>query len=727
MAPVGKNGRGGRGRGAAATTARSAPAATGHGTPTESTQTPDSNASQAAENSAVSSPRAHPESSQGIDTGDADVEVAVDQAGKGSNKRKLKSDVWDDFTKEFLKGKWRAVCNWCRHDFAGESNSGTTHLRNHRNTCPSRHAPIGPKQQKLKLSKDVDGSVSLENTNFNQEVARKELALMICVHEYPLSIVDHARFRKFCNCLQPLFKVVSRNTIRQDIINMYEVQRDSMVKYFANFPNRVAITTDLWTANHQKKGYMAVTAHYIDGSWNLKSFLLRFMYVPCPHNAEVICEALHACLVEWHLEKKISTVTLDNCTSNDKAMQVLPDKLDTNALMLEGKYVHMRCVAHILNLVVKDGLAVMEPGVERVRGSVGFWSATPKRHEKFEKMARLMNIEYTCRLSLDCKTRWNSTYIMLSGALQYKDVFARLSIREKKFTCPTSEDWEFAKEVCERLKVFFDITELLSGSKYVTANIFFPKICGIRLAIRKWRSSEKKLIKAMSEEMKDKFEKYWSDVHGLMAIATILDPRFKLHMLQDLFQTLYGYEHATKEVGKIRQLMLSLLVEYQQPSDGDGTSNIENTPNTDGGVDEIYEIFDEYMNSKPAASSSQVRTELDLYLEEDLLPRTQELDIIGWWKYGGIKYPTLQMIAHDILPIPVTSVASECVFSASGRLISPHRSRLAPKISEALMCMQSWSRADMLGDVHGNLLAVQNVLEDEQEEMDANESIVTEE
>jgi hypothetical protein len=69
---------------------------------------------------------------------------------------------------------------------------------------------MGPKQQKLKLSKNIDGSVSLENTNFNQEVARKELALMICVHEYPLSIVDHSRFRKFCNCLQPLFKVVSR-------------------------------------------------------------------------------------------------------------------------------------------------------------------------------------------------------------------------------------------------------------------------------------------------------------------------------------------------------------------------------------------------------------------------------------------------------------------------------------------------------------------------------------
>ena len=134
---------------------------------------------------------------------------------------------------------------------------------------------MGPQQSKLKLSKCGDGTVNLGTYIFDQELARKELALMICVHEYPLSIVDHAGFRKFCGTLQPMFKVVSRNTIRQDIRNMFGVQKNSMVKYFAKFENRVAITTDLWTAGHQKRGYMAVTAHYIDASWNLKSFLMR--------------------------------------------------------------------------------------------------------------------------------------------------------------------------------------------------------------------------------------------------------------------------------------------------------------------------------------------------------------------------------------------------------------------------------------------------------------------
>jgi hypothetical protein len=56
---------------------------------------------------------------------------------------------------------------------------------------------------------------------------------------------------------------------------MYEVQKLSMVTMFQQQQSRIAVTTDMWTANHQKKGYMAVTVHYIDENWSLKSYLLR--------------------------------------------------------------------------------------------------------------------------------------------------------------------------------------------------------------------------------------------------------------------------------------------------------------------------------------------------------------------------------------------------------------------------------------------------------------------
>jgi hypothetical protein len=164
----------------------------------------------------------------------------------------------------------------------------------------------------------------------------------------------------------------------------------------------------------------------------------------------------------------------DDLAKNKAAIE---GKLPLRSCMLKGKLVHMCCVAHILNLIVKDGMSVMEKGIDKVCDNVAYWSATPKRHEKFEKMAAQMNGKYEQRIALDCKTRWNSTYLMLSTTLKYQDVFERLSQRAP---CqPSVDDWKFARELCDRLKMFYDVTKLLSCTKYVTANLFFPKKCNI--------------------------------------------------------------------------------------------------------------------------------------------------------------------------------------------------------------------------------------------------------
>ena len=76
--------------------------------------------------------------------------------------------------------------------------------------------------------------------------------------------------------------------------------------------------------------------------------------------------------------------------------------------------------------------------------------------------------------------------------------------------------------------------------------------------------------------------------------------------------------------------------------------------------------FDMFVSRKQRAKPSFVKTELDHYLEEGVLPRTNDFDILLWWKLNGVKYPTLQAIAKDVLAIPILTVASESAFSTSG-------------------------------------------------------------
>ena len=61
------------------------------------------------------------------------------------------------------------------------------------------------------------------------------------------------------------------------------------------------------------------------------------------------------------------------------------------------------------------------------------------------------------------------------------------------------------------------------------------------------------------------------------------------------------------------------------------------------------------------------------------------------------EYPVLSRIAHDLLVVQVSTIASESAFSAGGRVVDPFRSRLEPKIVEALICFKDWIAAERRG------------------------------
>ena len=78
-------------------------------------------------------------------------------------------------------------------------------------------------------------------------------------------------------------------------------------------------------------------------------------------------------------------MTMDNCSTNDAVIKIILDKFQRGALIMRGSMLHMRCAAHVLNLIVQDGFNVIGSCIEKVRESVGFWTASIKRRQKFEE------------------------------------------------------------------------------------------------------------------------------------------------------------------------------------------------------------------------------------------------------------------------------------------------------------------------------------------------------
>lgn len=207
---------------------------------------------------------------------------------------------------------------------------------------------------------------------------------------------------------------------------------------------------------------------------------------------------------------------------------------------------------------------MIKDGIMKIHDSVTFWTATPKRQEKFEETCRQLRINIEKKLGLDCLTRWNSTYLMLQTAILYKNVFFRLKQCESQYKCcPSEEEYEFANAISGRLKIFFYAIELFSGTKYPTTNLYFPKICEIRLTLSKWLSSSDEVVKSMASNMIQKFDKYWIIIHGILGVAAVLDPRYKMNLIEYNFSKLYRND-CFDEIGKVRTLCYDLLDEYQR-------------------------------------------------------------------------------------------------------------------------------------------------------------------
>ena len=107
-----------------------------------------------------------------------------------------------------------------------------------------------------------------------------------------------------------------------------------------------------------------------------------------------------------------------------------------------------------------------------------------KEHKFLKKISHQSHIASTKELVLDCRTRWNSTYLMLSTVLIYKDVFPRLLCYEPQYqSAPTNRDWEVTKIVCEKLGYFHKVTELLSSTAYPITNHYFPSVFQLKMEL----------------------------------------------------------------------------------------------------------------------------------------------------------------------------------------------------------------------------------------------------
>ena len=62
-------------------------------------------------------------------------------------------------------------------------------------------------------------------------------------------------------------------------MSIYDLEREKSMHEIEKNQSRIAITTDMWTSQNKKRGFMVVTTHFIDDFWRLQSQVMRYIFL----------------------------------------------------------------------------------------------------------------------------------------------------------------------------------------------------------------------------------------------------------------------------------------------------------------------------------------------------------------------------------------------------------------------------------------------------------------
>ncbi|XP_065880418.1 zinc finger BED domain-containing protein RICESLEEPER 2-like [Euphorbia lathyris] len=302
--------------------------------------------------------------------------------------------------------------------------------------------------------------------------------------------------------------------------------------------------------------------------------ILNFCLVP-NHKGETIGKMVESCLLNWGMDN-IFTLTVDNASSNDGAIRYLKkETMHWRDTILGHEFMHVRCCAHILNLVVKEALKDVHDSIVKIRNAVRYVRSSPARSQSFKACVEKLKIEHKGLVCLDVETRWNSKYKMLEVAEKFEKAFGRLEVdpnyvsyfdKSKNIGPPMKEDWDIARVFVKFLKLFYTVTLRFSCSVYVTSNAFFHELMALVDRLNTLMRSSDAYLSCMAIKMKKKLDKYWendANLNFVLFAAVVLDPRFKMGYVGFCFDEVYGEYKGRLMRDGVKETLYSLYAHYE--------------------------------------------------------------------------------------------------------------------------------------------------------------------
>ncbi|CAH0488631.1 unnamed protein product [Peronospora farinosa] len=293
---------------------------------------------------------------------------------------------------------------------------------------------------------------------FNPDTLKTRIVEFFADADIAFSIVEKQSFHDLIGFLNKKAEsmLVQQEALKNHATDIYIATRDIVIEKMKKDIRGVDVihfTTDCWTTKGKNYGFLSLTGHWVDAKFELHQSLLGLKNVEGSHEGKNLEKYYYKMVAEnFGLLNVHGHATVDNGSNNSTLFEAFGRRDDV--IFDKEDKMHI-CVAHVLKLVARDGLAQfgivdddeddevvversamsigaivdrpdgadvsIETVYQRIKGFATFVNGSTQRKEQFACAVKLQQPNsHAVAVIGDVSTRWNSTYQMFLRALQLR-------------------------------------------------------------------------------------------------------------------------------------------------------------------------------------------------------------------------------------------------------------------------------------------------------------------
>ncbi|XP_078286732.1 E3 SUMO-protein ligase ZBED1-like isoform X2 [Rhinoraja longicauda] len=568
--------------------------------------------------------------------------------------------------------KTKIICKLCGVRLA--YNGNTTNLRQH---LIYKHRQeynklVGGAPAQQKESQDHPARTSMV---MNNPVGRTTRAIsdFMMTDLLPLRTVEGEGFVQMMNVLEPTYKIPTVAFFAQTVLRDMYAQTKLRVMDSMKSQRHCTLSIDLWK-HKQSCSYITVSAHQVDGAYDLRNFVLSTRVVGEEDTAEKVWAALQDIANEWGIRERTW-------------LSVMASNVDVRMAATKLGWKTLPCIGHALQNCVDS--ALQQPPIlralARCKRLMEYVSSFPALSEKVGSSEVLLKLQ--SRTFPAGSVKWFSTYGLLQNLQDHRPFLDGLSEDfQGEGLGLRPEDWQVVQEITGILKPLAIATSTLTKERFSSLSLVKPVVTSLIYKHLATNEGDSELAHDVKQAICTDLDQWYADreVNRVLNLACALDPRFRgLDFLSQVerVETFHALRQETAQLARLQP----------QPGDPEISScghKPTKKPRADSGIEFLLGDLCNVRSASVNSVNQQAEQEISGFQTSEAATLCQ--DPLQWWKSHHTQYPLLATAARKLLAVPATAVPATWIFTEAGQDVYGKRSDLAPE------------HVDMLVFLHGN-------------------------